>query len=294
MLDGAYFTQLLGDEIVAKSFMPPIAQPGVVEAQIRRLGGFDIFETVILPENGEKLVGFAAHPSGLAVAMRYLEPVAEYDEAGAVTDPETGLTFGYLRYTECTARKRSPTNAERSPHSGRSRKPEQPHLRHGRMPLRLEAGHRRRHQAHREAVTRTEPHSVVASPAAGNGSGAFRFAVLVRVARANYQRMMPRKSPPAPVVLGATLVPEIRDLVQQSREYVAATANLALVWLYWNVGRLITIDIQKNARRANYGDELMSSLAQQLSDQLGRGFSAPNLWDMKRFHGAVRDSPDSV
>jgi hypothetical protein len=55
----------------------------------------------------------------------------------------------------------------------------------------------------------------------------------------------PRKSPPAPVVLGASLVPEIRDLVQQSREYVAATANLALVWLYWNVGRLITIDIQK-------------------------------------------------
>ena len=94
------FHQLLGDEIVAKSFMPPIAQPGVVEAQIRRLAGFDIFETVILPENGEKLVGFAAHPSGLAVAMRYLEPVAEYDEAGAVTDPETGLTFGYLRYTE--------------------------------------------------------------------------------------------------------------------------------------------------------------------------------------------------
>ena len=100
VLDGAYFTNLLGDEIVAKSFMAPIAQPGVVEAQIRRLAGFDMFETTILPENGEKLVGFAAHPSGLAVAMRYLEPVAEYDEAGAVTDPETGLTFGYLRYTE--------------------------------------------------------------------------------------------------------------------------------------------------------------------------------------------------
>ena len=96
---------------------------------------------------------------------------------------------------------------------------------------------------------------------------------------------MPRKSPPAPVVLGASLVPEIRDLVQQSREYVAATANLALVWLYWNVGRLIASDIQKNVRRANYGDELIPSLAQQLSEQLGRGFSAPNLWDMKRFHG---------
>src|SRR4051812_5758004 len=60
VLDGAYFTNLLGDDIVAKSFMAPIAQPGVVEAQIRRLAGFDIFETVILPENGEKLVGFAS------------------------------------------------------------------------------------------------------------------------------------------------------------------------------------------------------------------------------------------
>jgi hypothetical protein len=103
VLDGAFFTNLLGDDIVAKSFMPPIAQPGVVEGQIRRLAGFDVYETSILPENGEKLAGFAAHPSCLAVAMRYLQPVAEYDEAGAVTDPETGLTFGYLRYTETSS-----------------------------------------------------------------------------------------------------------------------------------------------------------------------------------------------
>jgi hypothetical protein len=100
VLDGAYFTNLLADDIVAKSYMIPISQPGVVEAQIRRLAGFNMFETVILPENGEKLVGFAAHPSAMAVAVRYLVPVANYDEAGAVTDPETGLTFGYLRYTE--------------------------------------------------------------------------------------------------------------------------------------------------------------------------------------------------
>ena len=103
ILDGAYFTNLLADDVVAKSFYLPITQPGVVEAQIRRIAGFDVHETVILPENGEKLVGFAAHPSGLAVAMRYLVPVAEYDEAGAVTDPETGLTFGYLRYTETSS-----------------------------------------------------------------------------------------------------------------------------------------------------------------------------------------------
>lgn len=100
VLDGAYYTNLLADDVIAKSFYLPITQPGVVDAQIRRLGGFNVQETVILPENSEKLVGFASHPSGMAIAMRYLVPVAQYDEAGAVTDPETGLTFGYLRYTE--------------------------------------------------------------------------------------------------------------------------------------------------------------------------------------------------
>jgi hypothetical protein len=35
--------------------------------------------------------------------LRYLMPVADYDEAGAVTDPDTGLTFGYLRYTETSS-----------------------------------------------------------------------------------------------------------------------------------------------------------------------------------------------
>lgn len=85
VLDGACYTNLLGDDIVAKSFVQPLAQPGIIEVQIRRLAGFDLHETVILPENGENLVGFAAHPNGMAVAMRYLAPVANYDECGAVS-----------------------------------------------------------------------------------------------------------------------------------------------------------------------------------------------------------------
>ena len=103
VLDGAYYTNLLGDDVVAKGFVPQVVQPGIMDAMIRRLAGFDLHETVILPENGEKLIGFAAHPSGMAVAMRYLVPAAEYDEAGAITDPETGLTFGYLRYSETSS-----------------------------------------------------------------------------------------------------------------------------------------------------------------------------------------------
>ena len=103
ILDDAYYTNILTDDVVNKSFILPLATPGVIEAQLRRIAGFEVFPSTILPDNGEDLVGFAAHPSGMAIAMRYLVPVAEYEEAGAVTDPETGLTFGYLRYTETSS-----------------------------------------------------------------------------------------------------------------------------------------------------------------------------------------------
>ena len=105
VLDNSYFSALLADDIVAKSFITPLAQQGVVEAKVNRIAGFNVFETGCVPDNGENLVGFAAHPSSLAIAMRYLTPIANYDEAGAVTDPVTGLTFGYLRYTDTKSNK---------------------------------------------------------------------------------------------------------------------------------------------------------------------------------------------
>lgn len=30
-------------------------------------------------------------PSGMAVAMRYLVPAADYEKAGGITDPKTGI-----------------------------------------------------------------------------------------------------------------------------------------------------------------------------------------------------------
>ncbi|MBP3500393.1 MAG: hypothetical protein J6J97_09930 [Akkermansia sp.] len=105
VLDNSYFSALLADDIVAKSFITPLAQQGVVEAKVNRIAGFNVFKTGCVPDNGENLVGFAAHPSSLAIAMRYLTPIANYDEAGAVTDPVTGLTFGYLRYTDTKSNK---------------------------------------------------------------------------------------------------------------------------------------------------------------------------------------------
>jgi hypothetical protein len=100
ILDDAYYTALLGDQRVSHSYLTQMSQPALMEARIPRIYGFDIYDTIVLPENDEKLVGFAAHPAGLAVAMRYLAPLRPeaYLESGPITDPETGITFGYRRF----------------------------------------------------------------------------------------------------------------------------------------------------------------------------------------------------
>lgn len=105
VLNTSLNTALLADDIVSRSFITNLAQPGVVEARINRLAGLNVYETDCVPDNGENLAGFVTHPSAMAVAMRYLQPIANYDDAGAVTDPVTGLTFGYLRYTDTTSNK---------------------------------------------------------------------------------------------------------------------------------------------------------------------------------------------
>jgi len=79
------------------------------------------------------------------------------------------------------------------------------------------------------------------------------------------------------------LLPEIRGLIENARQDAAVGANLAMVNLYWNVGRIITTDIQKNRDRAGYGDQLIEGLSRRLTIEYGQGFSARNLWDMKRF-----------
>jgi len=68
---------------------------------IKRISGFDIYEAVTLPTNGEKLAGFTATSEGLAVAMRAIK--AQTPAPGAmvnvVTDPVTGATLtAYMWY----------------------------------------------------------------------------------------------------------------------------------------------------------------------------------------------------
>jgi predicted nuclease of restriction endonuclease-like (RecB) superfamily len=82
----------------------------------------------------------------------------------------------------------------------------------------------------------------------------------------------------------ARLLPEICGLIEAARHRAVTAANLSMVTLYWNVGRVITRALQRDTKRAGYGERLLASLAERLAQEYGRGFSRPNLQDMRRFY----------
>jgi hypothetical protein len=84
------------------------------------------------------------------------------------------------------------------------------------------------------------------------------------------------------------LLPQVRSLIEAARHRAVMAANLSMVSLYWNIGRVINTELQKAPGRADYGRQLIEHLAANLSREYGRGFSTGNLWDMKCFYGAFQ------
>jgi len=89
---------------------------------------------------------------------------------------------------------------------------------------------------------------------------------------------------PAPAVL----LEDLRALILQTREGLARSVNSALVLLYWQMGYRIRIDILKH-KRATYGEQVISTLANSLAAEFGPGFSRPNLFRMLRFAEVFAD-----
>jgi predicted nuclease of restriction endonuclease-like (RecB) superfamily len=79
-----------------------------------------------------------------------------------------------------------------------------------------------------------------------------------------------------------SLFQDLRSLIIEARQDVARQVNSALVLLYWQVGNRIRQDILKE-KRADYGEEIVSTLSAQLVSEFGSSFSTRNLWHMLRF-----------
>src|SRR5882762_6156556 len=76
----------------------------------------------------------------------------------------------------------------------------------------------------------------------------------------------------------------IVELLKTAKSAAARNVNSIMTAVYWDIGRRIVESEQAGAVRANYGDELMKQLANDLSAQCGRGFGAVNLSHMRRLY----------
>ncbi|HXG92931.1 MAG TPA: PDDEXK nuclease domain-containing protein [Blastocatellia bacterium] len=85
-----------------------------------------------------------------------------------------------------------------------------------------------------------------------------------------------------PEMTATRLLSDIRQLIDEARMQVARAVNAGTVMLYWQIGSRIRSEIL-HFKRAEYGEEMIATLSQQLTAEYGRGYSRRNLFNMIRF-----------
>lgn len=75
----------------------------------------------------------------------------------------------------------------------------------------------------------------------------------------------------------------IVEVLDAARHAAARSVNALMTASYWEIGRRIVEAEQRGKRRAGYGEQLIERLSADLTAQFGRGFSRPNLQQMRSF-----------
>jgi len=81
-----------------------------------------------------------------------------------------------------------------------------------------------------------------------------------------------------------SMLNEVVELMETSRRQASRSINSIMTATYWEIGRRIVEFEQLGESRAEYGKQLISRLAHDLSTRFGRGFSKRNLEQMRRFY----------
>jgi len=78
------------------------------------------------------------------------------------------------------------------------------------------------------------------------------------------------------------LISEIKSLIEQSKQQIAASFNATLSMLYWSIGNRINKEVLSN-ERASYGQEVIRNLCSELQSEYGNSFSEKNVRRMMQF-----------
>lgn len=80
------------------------------------------------------------------------------------------------------------------------------------------------------------------------------------------------------------LFDKVIALLNQARSEVVRSVNRAMVYTYYEIGRMIVEDEQEGKSRAEYGKQTIKELSVKLTDEFGKGFSERNIEQMRQFY----------
>ncbi len=80
------------------------------------------------------------------------------------------------------------------------------------------------------------------------------------------------------------MISDIEALVNASKKELAISINKVMTVTYWSIGKYIVEFEQDGNAKAEYGKNLLSTISKELTLRLGKGYSRPNLNNMRKFY----------
>jgi len=73
-------------------------------------------------------------------------------------------------------------------------------------------------------------------------------------------------------------------ILEIARGQVVKSINQAMVFAYFEIGKIIVEEQQQGNERAEYSKKTIERLSQKLNSEYGKGFSVRNLEQMRKFY----------
>ena len=98
-----------------------------------------------------------------------------------------------------------------------------------------------------------------------------------------------KNNPIVSAVSTQSLIQDLRQIIEQARGHVAATANYELTMMYWHIGERINREVLDN-QRAEYGKQIVATASRQLQEEFEiKGLDEKNVRRMMQF---AQEFPD--
>ncbi len=79
------------------------------------------------------------------------------------------------------------------------------------------------------------------------------------------------------------------NTIRSARIAAAKSVNLAMVYAYYEIGRIVVEEEQSGSDRAGYGKQVVAQVSERLTEEFGRGFSMTNVKQMRQFYRVYAD-----